>query len=102
MNQHELDTLSALQKLVAAGILLTVPQQLELDRLRTKMSVTEMERADNPDTLLVDETRSPNLSDDGDYKRQQIARDVKETVADVKEGVGFLAWLLGLFGFGRR
>ena len=83
MTQQELAALKALQELVRLGFTLTGTQQLELDRLRAKLSVTEMERADDPHTPFTDETLSPNLADDGDYLQQQKARDAAKAQAFV-------------------
>ena len=99
MNQEELAELAKLQSVPWAT--LSTSSLARLEELRTKLAKTETERADDPNTLR-DETERPNLSDDKDFGKEQLKRDVQETVRDVKEAVGFFAWLLSLFRGFRR
>jgi hypothetical protein len=52
----------------------------ELRALRNKLARVEAEVADDKSTLLVNEARSPNLADDGDYRQQQLQRSCDEAL----------------------
>ena len=83
---------------------LTAEELLELQELerRAKLEALPPELADDPSTPLVDETSRPKLSG-GDYFRDELKRDVRETAEDVGRaaGKGLLAvlgeFLKGLF-----
>lgn len=95
MNSAELIELGELQSQERMGTL-SPEGSNRLRELREKLAVTETEVKDDPTTLFTDETRSPNLSDDKDFKAEQFKRDVQETVKDVKTGVNLFVWFLQL------
>lgn len=102
MTPERLTLLTALQRQVAADVEpLTVEQAAELRSLQLELAAAP-EVADDPSTPFVNETRMPNL-DGTDYGAEQLRRDVRETVADVKVAVGFFAQVLAALAkiFGR-
>lgn len=82
-------------------------ESMELEQLRRELA-QRPELADDPATPFVDESQRPNIGGgdymkdrDADTRRRETEADMREVVADVKEGVGFLAWLIRLFRGGR-
>lgn len=84
MNQQEIARLAQLQDLEKKH-LLNIVQAEELRVLRYKLAVLEEEKPDDPSTIFTDESRSPNISDDGDYREQQRKRDADEFFALVEK-----------------
>lgn len=74
---------------------LSEAEQLELDDLKRRalQEAIPPELPDDPNTLLVDESRRPELDGSGDYFAKELKRDVRETVEDVGRaaGRGFLS-----------
>lgn len=73
----------------------------EAAELSFLLTFVGQEVADDPTTPFVDETRSP-LIRGGDYKREQMERDARETVADVRAFVRFARWVVSMFRGGGR
>ncbi len=73
----------------------------EARELAHLVGLAGQELPDDPSTPFVDETRSPNIGG-GDYKREQLARDARETIADVRAFVRFARWVVSLFKGGGR
>ena len=66
------------------GLPLTVPQSRELDALRRELAL-EVETADDPATLFVDESRRPDVLTGGDYLAEVRARIASENLEKLKK-----------------